>query len=302
VRRLPPFFALRALEAAARHHSYSRAADELGVTHSAVSQQIRGLQAELGATLFDRCGNHMEPTPAAMNLAAEVRRAINILQSGVDAFASAVTREPLVLSVGGFVAHRWLPPRLPRLLADPAGADLEIRVENRHVDLVNEQVDIGVRFGPGHWEGMDCQRLFNEHVLAVCSPALATERGLSHPRDLLTAPLLHRPSRPWTLWFDHYGLEAPAAIGPVFDDPLMALDAAERGLGVALADESLAADYLEDGRLVSPFDDCLLVDHAIFMLWRRDSRKLARIHALRDWFLAELDAEAAPARIAERRG
>jgi LysR family glycine cleavage system transcriptional activator len=295
--RLPPFFALRALEAAARHRSYSRAAEELAVTHSAVSQQIRGLEADLGARLFTRRGNSMEPSPEALKLGREVARAIEILERGVTAFAGAAPRDPLVISIGGFVARRWLPPRLPRLLAHPAGANLEIRVENRHVDLLTEPVDVGIRYGTGRWDGLDAQKLFSEGLFPVCSPALAAAGNLRGPGDLLTAPLLHRPTRPWSIWFSHFGLEAPSPApgAPVFDDPMMMLEAAAQGLGVALADESLVGEELASGVLVRPFEGGVVSANGVYMLWRRESRKLARIHALRDWLLAEIAAEPATA-------
>jgi len=293
MRRLPAFFALRALEAAARHRSYSRAAEELAVTHSAVSQHIRGLESDLGAKLFTRRGNRMEPTPAAVGLAQDVRRALDILQAGVEVFAGAVAREPLVLSVGGYVARHWLPPRLPRLLADPAGAHLEIRVENRHVDFNAEEVDVGVRYGPGRWDGLDAQRLFPESLFPVCSPALAARTRFKEPADLAKAPLLHRTTRPWSLWFSHFGLETPPIAGPVFDDWAMALVAAAQGLGVALADESLVDGDLASGALVRPLEGSVVSDNAIYMVWRRDTRKLSRIRALRDWLLAEIEADQA---------
>src|SRR4051812_37241394 len=110
MRRLPPFFALRALEAAARHRSYSRAAAELAVTHGAVSQQIRKLEAELGARLFERQGNAMVPTPEAQRLAVEVGRGLGVLHNAVGAFAAAAERDPLVISLDPQFATRWLPP------------------------------------------------------------------------------------------------------------------------------------------------------------------------------------------------
>ena len=138
MRRLPPFFALRALEAAARHRSYSRAAQELAVTHGAVSQQIRRLEAELGARLFERRGNAMVPTPAAERLAGRIGQGLDVLQNAVAEFAQAAERDPLVLSLDPQFANRWLPSRLGRLLADPAGANLEIRVEERRADFVTD--------------------------------------------------------------------------------------------------------------------------------------------------------------------
>ena len=111
MRRLPPFFALRALEAAARHRSYSRAADELAVTHGAVSQQIRRLEAELGERLFERRGNAMVPTPAAQRLATELGHGFDVLQNAVAEFAAGAERDPLVISLDPQFANRWLPTR-----------------------------------------------------------------------------------------------------------------------------------------------------------------------------------------------
>src|SRR5437868_14362861 len=144
--RLPPFFALRALEAAARHRSYSRAARELAVTHGAVSQQIRRLEAELGARLFERRGNAMVPTPDADRLAAGVARGLGVLGDAVAEFAAAAERDPLVVSLDAQFASRWLPSRLQRLLADPAGANLEFRVEERLADFTTDGVDVGIRY------------------------------------------------------------------------------------------------------------------------------------------------------------
>jgi LysR family glycine cleavage system transcriptional activator len=293
--RLPPFLGLRALEAAARHKSYSRAAQELAVTHGAVSQQIRRLEAELGAALFERRGNRMEPTPEAQRLADEIARALEIMRQGVTAFTGAAHLDPLVLSVGGYMARRWLPARLPRLMADPAGANLEIRVENRHVDLVAEGVDVGIRSGTGEWPDLESRHLFGETMVPVCSPAFAAAYAIRSPRDLLTAPLLHSSIRPWSQWFAKFGLESPPNPGGRFDDPLMVLEAAAQGLGLALAVDGLVGEHLESGRLIKPLKGDVGAERGMYLVWRADNRKLARIHALRDWFVAEAAAERAAA-------
>ncbi|MGZ6040535.1 MAG: LysR family transcriptional regulator, partial [Phenylobacterium sp.] len=159
MRRLPPVFALRALEAAARHESYSRAAEELAVTHGAISQQMRRLQDELGVKLFERRANAMIPTAEARRLAADLRQGFQLLQSAVANFAQAGEREPLVASIDIQFAGRWLPKRLPRLMAAPAGENLEIRVDDRCADFVTDGVDFGVRYGSGDWEGLTSQPL-----------------------------------------------------------------------------------------------------------------------------------------------
>jgi LysR family glycine cleavage system transcriptional activator len=290
VRRLPPFFALRALEAAARHKSYSRAAKELAVTHGAVSQQIRRLEAELGARLFERRGNAMIPTPAAERLASGIGRGLGVLQNAVAEFEAAAERDPLVVSLDPQFANRWLPSRLARLLADAAGTNLEIRVEERRADFTTDGVDISVRYGGGAWDGVEAHLLFSETLFPVCSPKIAEDHPMRRPRDVLTAPLLHHAHRPWSLWFDAFGLMAPPRKGLLFDDSVMLLEAAAQGLGVALARSGLMETYLQSGRLVRPLEAGVASDFGFFVVWRGDSRKLARIAALRDWLIAEASA------------
>lgn len=302
MKRLPAFFALRALEAAARHRSYSRAAEELAVTHSAVSQHIRALEADLGAKLFVRRGNQMEPTPAALELAGEVARATQILRDGVEAFAGAAAREPLILSVGGYMARRWLPPRLRCLLDHPAGLGVQIQVVDRHVDFEKEHIDAATRFGPGDWEGLERQRLFSEDIYPVCTPELARKHSIAKVEDLFTAPILHLQSRPWGVWLSKLGVEGPLPEGPSFDDSLMLMEAAAGGLGVALVVDGMVERELKSGRLVRPLGKAGVATLDIFLIWPKTARKLERIHALRDWFLAELEEEAELAEIDRRRG
>jgi LysR family glycine cleavage system transcriptional activator len=293
VSRLPPFFALRALEAAARHRSYSRAADELAVTHGAVSQQIRKLEAELGARLFNRQGNAMIPTPEAAQLAAEVTRGIGVLQNAVSAFAAAAERDPLVVSLDPQFATRWLAPRLPKLLAHPVGANLTLWPEERMADFVTDGMDMGVRYGSGQWEGLETAHLFTETLFPVGSPALAAAHPIRRPEDLLTTPLVHHHQRPWSLWFAALGLRAPPVRGQVFGDSVMQVEAAAAGLGYALARSGLVETDLATGRLIRPLADDVVNELGFFAVWRADSRKLGRIAALRDWLLAEARTSAA---------
>jgi LysR family glycine cleavage system transcriptional activator len=290
VTRLPPFFALRALEAAARHRSYSRAAEELSVTHGAVSQQIRRLESELGARLFERRGNSMIPTPEAACLAAEVAKGLGVLANAVAEFAAAAERDPLVISLDPQFASRWLPSRLPNLMAAPAGANLEMRVEERRADFTTDGVDVAVRYGAGRWPGVEATHLFPETLFPVCSPQMAAAHAWRGPEDLLDAPLLHHSHRPWSLWFPQFGLEPPAQRGLLFEDSVMLLEAAARGVGVALARSGLVEHDLREGRLVRPFEGGVASELGFFVVWRADSRKLGRIHALRDWLLAEAES------------
>lgn len=297
--RLPPFFALRALEAAARHRSYSGAAKELSVTHGAVSQQIRRLEAELGARLFERRGNAMAPTPDAQRLASEVSRGLGVLKNAVADFAAAAERDPLIVSLDPQFASRWLPQRLPRMLADLADINLELRVEERLANFTTDGVDAALRYGAGRWPGTETTHLFSETLLPVCSPDFLARHPLSQPADLLTAPLLHHGHRPWSLWFRAFDLEPPPPQGMLFEDSVMLLEAAAQGLGVALARSRLIEQDLRTGRLVRLFDAGVASDLGFWIVWRGDSRKLHRVNVLREWLLAEA-AKPVPAEDAAR--
>lgn len=281
--RLPAFFALRALEAAARHRSYSRAADELSVTHGAVSQQIRKLEGELGAMLFHRRGNAMIPTPAAEKLARQVSRSLDILSNGVAEFTAAADRDPLVVSLDPQFAQRWLPPRMPRLFAETPGGLLELRVEERRADFTTDGVDMGVRWGAGEWPGLERRQILWESLFPVCSPAFAEKHMMTSPGCLVDVPRLRWTIRPWSVWFERVGVDPPEETGLIFDDSVMLLNAAAEGLGAALARSGLVESDLKSGRLVRPLPEAVKGNFGFFCVWRADSRKLARIQALADW-------------------
>ncbi len=285
--RLPPFFALAALEAAARHRSYSRAADELSVTHGAVSQQIRKLEAELGARLFERRGNSMIPTPAAARLAAETGRALGLLREGVAAFAAQAVNDPLMVSIDPQIASRWLPSRLVRLVRDPAGAHLDFRVEERLADFTTDGIDVALRYGGGTYPGLESRLLVRETLFPVCSPDFAARHPMAAPADLGRVTLLHHRHHTWRPWFTAQGLGPAPKDGLAFDDSLMLLEAAAQGLGVALGRSTLVDQDLTTGRLVRPVAGEVASDRDIHVVWRADSRKLTRIIALWDWLAAE---------------
>ena len=286
--RLPPFIALRALEAAARHRSYSRAAEELHVTHGAVSHQMRRLEEDLGTVLFLRRGNAMQPTSAALKLAGTIAEALNLLHTAIEEVSADAAADPLVLSTLSSFAVRWLTPRLSRLAEEAGEAHLEVRTADRMADFVTDGVDAAIRFGLGQWPGVSATPLFTETIFPVCSPEFARRHTLERPQDLLDAPLLRQTDRPWSIWFAVHGLEAPAAKGGlIFDDSALLLSAAAQGLGAALARSGLVEGDLREGRLVRPFDGEAPAEAGYHFVWREDSRKLKRILRLRDWLIAE---------------
>ncbi|WP_296818811.1 transcriptional regulator GcvA [Brevundimonas sp.] len=289
---LPPFSALRALEAAARLRSYSRAADELFVTHGAVSHQIRALEQRYGVKLFRREGNEMVPTAAAARLARAVAEASDLLTSGVARLQAEGAPNTLVLSTLGGFFQRMLAPRLHRFTEANPDLEIDIRAEERLADFVTDGVDLALRYGPGEWPGVRADLLFRETVFPVCSPEFQRRHGLSEPQDLLRVPLLRHRGRPWKAWFQMAGVEAEEPRGGVvFDDSSALLDAAVSGLGAALARSGLAGYDLDSGRLIRPFPEARQEPWGYFIVWREDSPKQAVIQRFRDWLGAEFARE-----------
>lgn len=283
--RLPPFIALRALEAAARHRSYSRAAQELSVTHGAVSQQIRRLEEELGTRLFVRDGNEMEPTEAALKLAGQVGEALKIMRAGVEDMTRDLASEPLVLSTHAF-AGRWLTNRMARMPA--VVGEIEIKIDARLANFVTDGVDAGIRHGVGPWPGVETAHLFAEIFYPVASPEFLARHPVRTLEDIARVPVLHHIEYPWTLWFDGLGQPTPTLQrGPRFDDSAVLIDAALQGLGLALGRAWVVEQEVATGRLVRPFEGFVRAGQDYSFVWRSDARKLPRILALRDWLLEE---------------
>jgi LysR family glycine cleavage system transcriptional activator len=289
--RLPPLTTLQALEAAVRQRSYSKAARELNLTHGAISHQLRRLETDLGALLFRRSGNDMLPTPAAQELANAIVETVAMLERALDRVRRSAASEPLVVSLAGQFASRWLAPRLPRLSA--ADLNVQLRVEDREADFVRDGVDVGVRLGGGVWDGLESVELLAETLFPICSPAFAERHGMATAEDLLRVPLLRPAFGAWSDWFTAQGLatpglEAPRAGDLRIEDSALMIEAAVQGLGAALARSSLVQQDLKDGRIVRAAPGEVAAGVGFYLVWRADSRKLDRIAALRAWLDAEV--------------
>ena len=146
---------------------------------------------------------------------------------------------------------------------------------------------MAVRYGAGRWTDVETVHLISESLVPVCSPEFLARHPLNTPADLLDVPLVHHGHRPWNLWFNTFGLEAPRQQGMLFEDSAMLLEAAAQGIGAALARSGLIEQDLKSGRLVRPFAEGVASELGFWIVWRADSRKLRRIEALRDWLMAE---------------
>src|SRR3954447_13873613 len=236
LRRLPPLNALKAFEAAARHESFTRAADELCVTPGAVSHQVKALEATLGLKLFNRERQRLVITEAGRDYLAVLRDAFDRIALGTARVVQRQSSGVLTVSTSPDFAAKWLVHRLGHFAEAHSDIDLRVSATLHHVDFAREDVDLAVRHGDGNWPGLDTVQLSTEQLFAVCSPNLISGRQrLGKPADILKFPLIHLDSRAdWTQWLRAAGIEGAVAHGPVLNRASMVIDAAINGQGVAL--------------------------------------------------------------------
>ena len=290
--RGPPFAALRALEAACRLKSYSLAGDELGVTHSAISQSVRRLERTYGQRLFWRQGTGMTPSPAAVSLAQAYREAERILIRAGEDLKARHGAGVLVLSTLPSIAKLWLGPKLGRLREAMPDVMVEVRTSRDLANLHTDGVDVALRVGFGRWAGLRAELLFEEHVFPVCSPEFLARHHAHACTDecIGRGPLILEDVNLWPAWFEAAGLPAPMPLrGQVFDDSALCVEAAAAGLGIALVRRLHAQEALDSGRLVRMSNIKVKDPYSCYLVWREDSPRIESVRRFTDWVLAECD-------------
>jgi LysR family glycine cleavage system transcriptional activator len=290
--RLPPLNALKAFEAAARHESFTRAAEELCVTQGAVSHQVKALEAELAIKLFNRERQRLVITEAGRDYLAVVRDALDRIAIGTERLLQRQNAGVLTVSTSPDFAAKWLVQG--HFAEAHSGIDLRVSATLHHVDFAREEVDLAVRHGDGNWPGLDTVRLSAERLFAVCSPKLLSgRRRLGKPADILKFPLIHMDSRAdWNNWLQEAGLgEAAVTHGPVLNRASMVIDAAINGQGIALARTTLAAWDLINGHLVRPFALSLPLNKTYWIICPKATASLPKIVTFRDWLLTEASSD-----------
>lgn len=285
-----PLNALRTFEAAARHQSFLKAADELAVTPGAVSRQIKALETELGLRLFERFNRAVRLTPAGERLAEGVGRGLEAMQAAV-AEAQGARAGPLTVSVMHSLAARWLVPRVHDFQQRYPDTQVMIAASDLPADLVRDRIDIAIRYGAGPYPGYAVTPLITTKMFPVCSPRLLETQSLKEPRDLAHALLLADVNvtpieTTWRHWLEAAGVpEIDATRGLQFSNTYLAIEAALAGRGVALAQEAMVVDELAAGRLVRLFD--LAISGALnhWILTLPEKAELPAIRRFRTWLL-----------------
>jgi LysR family glycine cleavage system transcriptional activator len=298
---LPSLNGLRAFEAAARHLSFTRAADELNVTQTAVSHLIRRLEEQLEIKLFVRRNRALELTREAQDYLPAVRTAFEDLRR-----ATARLRRPerdgvLTVSTTASLAAKWLVTRVAGFQEANPGIEVRLSTSSHLVDFQREEVDMAVRYGLGSWPGLRANWLMAEDIFPVCSPSLLTgENALRTPADLDHHTLLHASAsrEDWQLWLTAAGLPASIAArrGLTFDQSFMTSQAAVEGLGVAMGRARLVEADIAAGLLVVPFDVVLPTDAGYYIVAPEATADAPKIALFRQWLIGSVDPGAvAPA-------
>jgi LysR family transcriptional regulator, glycine cleavage system transcriptional activator len=273
---------------ACRRGSYSEAARELNVTHSAVSQRLRQLEEELGLTLFERQGNRMVLTPGGLGLQAGVKRAFSELGAALGSIQTRRADAEITASMLPVMAARWLVPRLPRFKARFPRINLHIKTAQSLANFKSDGVDIAIRFGTGDWKGLRAIKLLDEEFFPVCSPSLNDGRLPKDPASMLSHPLLIDRDLSWRAWFRSAGLELDRDIaGTSFTDTNALMEAAVTGQGIALGRMSFTRSDILAGKLVRLSEHSLPVSYCHYAVYPISSESNPDLMAFRDWLVEE---------------
>ena len=292
--RLPPLTALRAFDAAARHMSFAKAADELSVTPAALSFQIKSLEEHFGAPLFHRLNRAVELTEAGKALAPVTAEGFNTLSSGWRAARRLLDEQTLNVTAGPAFTAKWLAPRLYEFAQSHPEVELRFSASLKIMDFARDAIDVAIRFGTEVDPTVYSLPLAREWVCPVMTPALADR--FPTLESLVGAPLIYddsinflKPKCDWQAWFHAVGIEFAPTHGPHFSQADHAIDAALAGVGVVLGRRALVVKDIDEGRLVIPFKKALLTSGRFHFLCPLGTEDRPQIKAFREWMLREID-------------
>ena len=292
---LPPLSSIRVFEAAARLGSFTRAAEELGMTQAAVSYQVKALEDRLGTAMFRRLPRQVELTAAGERLYRAANEAMTAIRTAVAELTETAGGVLSVTTLATFAAH-WLVTRLGAFQLEHPAIAVRLDTSPRLVDLRHENFDVAIRAGGGRWPGMESHFLMPVLYTPLCSPEwLERHGGLADAAALMEAERIG-DAREWGAWFDAAGVATEGRRGrPSFvaDTQQVEVGSALLGQGVALGSPILFAAEIDAGRLVQPFETTVESDGGYFVAYDADRRRSPKIAAFRDWILAAAAADPA---------
>lgn len=293
-RRLPPLNALKAFEAAARHLSFTKAADELFVTQAAVSHQIKSLEEYLSMKLFLRKNRTLLLTEEGQSYYLELRDAFRQLQDATERLLAKGAKGALTVATPPSFASQWLIPRINRFSMANPDIDVKLKAIDDDEGFLQADTDVAVYYGRGRWPGLHAEQLHAEFLTPLCSPMLLTgNKPLEILEDLKFHVLLHDSSREgWSQYLKQFSVKGVNVNqGPMFSHSMMVLQAAALGQGIALGNTILARPEIDAGRLVIPFAEKIQSKDSFYLVCEENQAELGKIAAFREWIMAEVEAE-----------
>jgi LysR family glycine cleavage system transcriptional activator len=291
VRNLPPLNPLLAFEATSRHLSFTKAAQELNVTQGAVSRQVAVLEEFFGVPLFERHRNGIVLTRNATTFAAAVSQAFGDLRGAMEAYVAAAARPSLSVKAYTVFLNRWLMPRLPGFARQNPNIDVRLLGTSgaSHVDFAKDRVDVGIRYGHGHWSDLNSHLLFRDELMPVCAPDLARRLRSTGPAGLAGQVLLqtHAREADWPDWLKLAGVPAGPALkrARLFEDLGIVYECALDGVGIAIMQHAYVRDDLAAGRLAAPFVPVLRRPLGYYLVYPTDRAGVPEIKLFRHWLL-----------------
>ncbi|WP_068314520.1 LysR substrate-binding domain-containing protein [Polycladidibacter hongkongensis] len=287
--QLPSLNTLRTFEAAARHQSFLLAAEELNITPSAVSHQIRQLENTLTVKLFERSARQVSLSRKGDQYYTQVQQALQILSRATSSLAGPSRDRQIRMSVVPFFATRWLMPRIDRFQAAHSGWELAIQTSTQRSDFDREDLDLVIRRGGGTWRGLSSTLLLEEELIAVAAPSIAN--GANNLTQLKTLPLLYNSQVPseWREWFAALGQEfTPSGTRLELQNNSQILEACVTGIGVALIDRQLIGEELTQGRIqpVTPLSVRGMRNY--FLAYPKEHAKRPAVKLFQSWLQNEL--------------
>ncbi|MDA9556216.1 transcriptional regulator GcvA [Vibrio sp.] len=285
-KRLPPLNALKAFEAAARHMSFTLAADELFVTQAAVSHQIKQLETFLDIKLFQRKNRSLLLTEEGQNYYLDIKDSFASIIKATDKLLDSGGRGILTISLPPSFAVQWLVPRLTDFNQKHPEIDVRIKAVDKEEGSLTDDADVAIYYGKGKWKGIQFDKLYQEYLIPLCSPALLhCETPLRTLEHLPQFPLLHDVTREdWQQFAKEHQLSTLAfKDGPIFSHSLMVLQAAVHGQGICLGNNILAQPELASGRLVAPFKQKITKPEAFYVVCKEDEADLGKVAIFREW-------------------
>ncbi|WP_372740629.1 transcriptional regulator GcvA [Neptunomonas sp.] len=292
MRRLPPLNAIRVFESAARNESFVLAADELSVTASAVSHQIKTLEQFLGVVLFRRNKRKVQLTPQGEQYLLSIRYALDEIEVATQRLKSNPETDVVTISVAPNFLTRWLMPRMQRFQKKFPEVELQITASTGLIDFNRSNTDMAVYFGKGDWHDIDVHFLSDVFLVPVCSPGLITQdKPLVKPEDLRQHTLIHVSKRldEWPQWLHLSGVESVGfSRGLRLSSSQLATAAAQEGLGVALADSTLSSREITEGKLIMPFDIMLDTQKSFYLVHQKHRMLTHGMRVFKEWVIEEM--------------